>query len=219
MRPKTIGIIGGAGPRAGACLLERLVRAAQRRYGCWQDSDFPKIILLSVPFSQMLEGAVNAAQIREQLRDALEELRRGGAAVMAIACNTLYGFLDAPIGQLISLPQLAIQAAASPLVLCTTTSRQMGVYPAEWTYLDPSAQKQLDGAITQLLQGADADGLIREILDHQEATTVVLGCTELSLIANQLGAPRRYLIDPIDLAVEQLLAISFGKSGNKEQSP
>lgn len=94
MTPLTIGIVGGAGPLAGAALFEKLLRTAQIQFGCWKDADFPKIFLINFPFSEMLSGEVDAAQIRRELNSCLTQLRNNGAEVLAIACNTLHAFLD-----------------------------------------------------------------------------------------------------------------------------
>lgn len=54
MKPKTIGIIGGPGPLAGAMLMDRVLRVCMQQYGCYRDRDFPRILLISFPFSKML---------------------------------------------------------------------------------------------------------------------------------------------------------------------
>jgi aspartate racemase len=67
MKPKSIGIIGGAGPLAGAFLLERVLSISNKTYGCYRDSDFPKIFLISFPFSEMLSPTINTAKLRDEL--------------------------------------------------------------------------------------------------------------------------------------------------------
>ena len=94
MRPKTIGIIGGAGPLAGALLLERILSLSMSLYGCYRDADFPKVVLISFPLSEMLSADVDEAQLRRELKQCLYQLRAQGASVIAIACNTLHAFLD-----------------------------------------------------------------------------------------------------------------------------
>jgi len=94
MKPKPIGIISGAGPLAGAALLDRILYLAGSTYGCYKDGDFPKIFLLSFPFSEMLSPEMDIAQLQKELSSCLSQLRKSGAAVLAIACNTLHAFLD-----------------------------------------------------------------------------------------------------------------------------
>jgi hypothetical protein len=42
MKPKSIGIIGGASPLAGAFLLKRILSLSGEVYGCYRDTDFPQ---------------------------------------------------------------------------------------------------------------------------------------------------------------------------------
>lgn len=44
---KTIGILGGMGPEAGASLFIRIIRLYQQN-GALEDSDFPNICLMSI---------------------------------------------------------------------------------------------------------------------------------------------------------------------------
>ncbi len=78
MKPKSIGIIGGAGPQAGAFLLERVLSISSKTYGCYRDSDFPKIFLISFPFSEMLSPILNTAKLRDELSECLSQLRHNG---------------------------------------------------------------------------------------------------------------------------------------------
>ncbi len=66
MKPKSIGIIGGAGPLAGALLLERILILSGSEYGCYKDADFPEVILLSFPFSEMLTPERDVLQIAKR---------------------------------------------------------------------------------------------------------------------------------------------------------
>ena len=52
---KTIGILGGMGPEAGADLFMRIIRLFQKN-GAQDDSDFPNIILNSINPSMPWQG-------------------------------------------------------------------------------------------------------------------------------------------------------------------
>lgn len=82
--PKTIGIVGGAGPIAGVLLLERIFTLATKLYGCSRDKDFPKVILLSFPFTEMLTPEMDIRQLRNELKHCLTQLRENGATALAI---------------------------------------------------------------------------------------------------------------------------------------
>ena len=67
MKPKSIGIIRGAGPLAGAFLLKRILSLSGEVYGCYRDADFPQIFLISFPCSEMLCPDMEVAKLRKGL--------------------------------------------------------------------------------------------------------------------------------------------------------
>lgn len=72
MKPKSIGIVGGAGPLAGVFLLERILYLSGKRYGCHKDADFPKVFLISFPFSEMLCTDIDSAKLKKELGECLD---------------------------------------------------------------------------------------------------------------------------------------------------
>lgn len=219
MKPKCIGIVGGAGPLAGAYLLERIFTLSGKTYGCYRDADFPKVILLSFPFSEMLCPNMDIAKLQQELSECLEQLRKNGAEVLAIACNTLHAFLDKKdeLSDLIHLPQtLAEEVSLSdePLVFCTSTSAKFGLHrqymPCK--YPEKNTQSEVDAIIDQVLKGVEEivilDKLEKLIL-AQSATTMILGCTELSLFSVQLSVPNKLIIDPLEVMANKILEKSF----------
>ncbi len=83
MKPKCIGIVGGAGPLAGALLLERILSLSSQIYDCYRDADFPKVFLLSFPFSEMLTE-LDRMQLEQEVSECLQELRKNGASVCLV---------------------------------------------------------------------------------------------------------------------------------------
>lgn len=219
MKPKSIGIIGGAGPLAGALLLERVLSLSNKTYGCYRDSDFPKVFLTSFPFSEMLSPTIDTAKIRGELKECLNQLRNNGASVLAIACNTLHAFLEEQdeLNDLIHLPRALIKEippCEKPLVFCTSTSTQFGLHKRFFpcTYPDLQTQGQVDGIIDQILQGMDREIVLQKLeklLLAQTETTVILGCTELSLFTKSLYIPNKLIIDPLEVAAKKILEKSF----------
>ncbi len=219
MKPKSIGIVGGAGPLAGASLLERVLRLSGSAYGCYRDGDFPKVLLLSFPFSEMLTPGMDVAQLQNELSQCLKQLRENGAAVLAIACNTLHAFLneDEELTDFIHMPKelaMQISPAEIPLVLCTTTSKQFGLHRRFFrcAYPDDETQGRVDNLISQILKGTEQQvvvGELREIIESQTASTIILGCTELSLFANHIAAGTKTIIDPLDVVAEKILEKTF----------
>ncbi len=214
--PKTIGIISGAGPRAGVYLLDRLLCLAQEEYGCCRDRDFPKILLLSYPFSEMLTEGVDITPVKQELQGCLTTLRSQGASVLAIACNTLHSFLEGENPDLVSLPELLASKVAGgpkPLVLCTSTSVRFQLHRRHFPciYLSKEAQRELDRAIDEILSGEEEKALIRlnAILQQTPEQTILLGCTELSQCASRLKIEGKKIIEPLEIAARKILEKSF----------
>lgn len=219
MKPKCIGIIGGAGPLAGAFLLERIFSLSSQIYGCYRDSDFPKVFLMSFPFSEMLCPKINATKLQQELSGCLEQLRKNGASVLAIACNTLHAFLDPkdPLNDLVHVPRTVaekIPLSDTPLVLCTSTAVQFKLHQqfVPCIYPDEPTQIEVDGMIDQILKGTKKSIVLEKLeslIQAQSANTIILGCTELSLFSAQLAAPNKLIIDPLELITHTILEKVF----------
>lgn len=219
MKPKTIGIIGGAGPLAGAFFLERIVLLSGQKYGCYRDADYPEVILLSFPFSEMLKKVCDFRKIRQELQGCLEQLRRNGAAVIAIACNTLHTFLEheAEASDLIHLPRTLaaeIPENAIPLILCTSTAARAGLHQNYFpcVYPDPATQAAIDEWIDSTLKGADRKRqlkALKQLIEQQKEETIILGCTELSLFFSELSQTQKRILDPLEISANKVLELSF----------
>ncbi|MFI5343033.1 MAG: aspartate/glutamate racemase family protein [Chlamydiales bacterium] len=228
MKPKTIGIVGGAGPLAGASLLERVLHLSGSIYGCYKDADFPKVILLSFPFSEMLSPQMDVRQLQKELNECLKQLRQNGATVLAIACNTLHAFIDETedLTDLVHFPRALakeIQSSEIPLIFCTSTSVKFGLHKQFFScaYPDSQTQTKVDRIIDQILKGTDRQTILHElltILQTQTASTIILGCTELSLFSKQLSLCNKLIIDPLEIVANKILEKSFSSKAKIIQS-
>lgn len=216
MRPKSIGILGGAGPLAGAYLLERVVSLASSEYNCVKDADFPEIVTLSYPFSDMLSPAIDACQIQNELSRCLKRLEANGAHVLAIACNTLHAFLKEEFLSLIQLPEVIAREVQNqvPLVLCTSTSMKCALHRKYFACKFPTSlmQEKIDEIIESILAGGNLSNIAKKlvkILEEEASRSIVLGCTELSLLTRYLPKSDLIFIDPIELISKRILELSF----------
>jgi aspartate racemase len=211
---KPIGIIGGAGPLAGVLMLERLFQIAQKEYGCHADADFPQVTLLSFPFSDMLSDNMDVLKIKWELSSCLQQLRKSGARVLSIACNTLHVFLDEndPLNDLVHLPKEIAKELGDeiPIVLCTSTSMKSKVHKRFFPCLYPDLedQKKVDLAIDWILKGSQEERVLEilaDVFDRLDSPSVVLGCTELSLIKTPLLRFGKKILDPLEIAAIKIL--------------
>lgn len=229
MKPTSIGIIGGAGPLAGAFLLERVIALSGKVYGCYRDADYPQIFLVSFPFSEMLCQDMEIDKLRQELRGCLAQLRKNGASVLAIACNTLHAFLDEKDdgNDLVNLPRTLAQEVFlddQPLVFCTSTSVQFGLHKKFFPciYPDPSTQQLVDEMIDQILKGVDSLVIIeklKRLIQAQVSNTIILGCTELSLYSAHLSLPNKQIIDPLEVLANQVLKKCFNQGNDMTNLP
>ncbi len=237
MSKNTIGIVGGAGPMAGALLTKKIIANCQKVYGCNNDYDYPKIIFVSYPFSEMLKPnsvLQEESKVSRQLKEALDFLVESGADYLGIACNTLHGFLDGTCyrDQLVSLivetqSFLSEQKFSKILVLCTSTSVQKNVHDFSSKIL-PSREEQelIDGIIKTVLKGTfsseDSQRVKAFILSKVEEDPtiegILLGCTELSVLldAFPIETVGTKIIDPLDILSSKLCRLIFRKEGESE---
>ncbi len=217
MTPRSIGIIGGAGPMAGYYLLSRIFSLFTQEYGCYKDDDYPKVVLISFPFSEMLTPTLNPIQIKQELKSCLSELRRLDTSLIAIACNTLHLFLEEE--GIVHLPRLIGEVLSScepPLVLATSTSVRFGLHKNYFRcdYPSEETQYEVDQIIEQILKGRDEDLILKtlqSIIEKQTQNTIVLGCTELSLYSSKLKVEGKKIIDPLEILARELVEQSLNK--------
>lgn len=222
---KSIGIIGGAGPMAGAILVEKIIKLCQKKYGCKKDSDFPLIILYSFPFSNMLKKNLllkESKKIAKELKKSLLFLEKF-TDITAIACNTLHLFLEnfKPKKQFINLIEIAKKKLKNKnnLILCTSASKKNKIHKNLGNIFYPKNQKFIDNFINKTLKTDPSKKsceklkkfLLQEKQKNKMIDNIVLGCTEFSLLNERFCIKLKNVIDPMDILVEQICFYSFGK--------
>lgn len=186
---------------AGVLLYRQTIELLQAQ-GAWQDSDFPKIFLMNIPFIDMLDNKKNDVLVRNQLIKSLEELYTKVDYVY-IACQTLHAYLTPDeliyyrIISLLHLIKTELYSLDKPLwVVASSTSRRLNlhsqIHRSRVRYLNPQA---CDQAIQSILRGLKPN--LNWIIEKTFNSTVVLGCTEFSVSCEGLGFQ---WIDPIHLA-------------------
>lgn len=228
---KSLGIIGGAGPLAGAALYTEIIRYFQEYHGAINDNDFPKITLLSYPFSDMLKASdVNKIAVQNELQDAVKTLFKIDCFAFGIACNTLHLFtknIDNAGMKFISIVDATKKAVTTlhskkPLFLGSTTSVNNGLYNdlSEYVvYPRQDQQKVVMDIIFNVLSGAiyedDAlrlKSIVQEIFIETPFDSIILGCTELPLLHKKYpfltdgGIP---VIDTLAVLARELAHISI----------
>lgn len=217
-RPK-IGIIGGAGAMAGALLFETIVEVAQKKYKATHDADFPFILLLNFPFSNMLSQENPKDLIKDELKSCFDIFKKNDISVVAIACNTLHDYLPDDLSSF-SFVHMIDETARflqknqwnTPLVLCTSTSKTSKIHKRHFdcSYTEQSLQKQIDTIIDEITAGdfpENTSKLLTDLFFHQE---IVLGCTELSFLHKRSPIKTKRICDPNLLVAEKICELTYG---------
>ncbi|MFH1831864.1 MAG: aspartate/glutamate racemase family protein [bacterium] len=174
---KKIGIIGGAGPAASALLYKKIIQSCQQNFNCSRDSDFPEIILINYPFSEMLSekhAQKYKFKIQKELQYCFDKLNSYNADITIIACNTLHTFLGKiNIGnlELIDLAQTTLKYATQQklkkiLILGTEQTVQTGLYTNKTLTCAPVNSEQ------QKIVSVIIDNILTGELKTQDALTL-----------------------------------------------
>src|SRR3989338_835754 len=115
MAYKVIGILGGMGPEATACLYLKIIKIFQERYGAKYDADFPKIFICNLPLPDVVETADTSNRVRDCLVKAVQELASVGVDFIAIPCNTV-SYFQREVREAVSIPVLSLPEEVAKVV-------------------------------------------------------------------------------------------------------
>lgn len=221
---KTIGVLGGMGPEAGARFLEEIIKAC----GARRDQDHPPVVLYSLPqvpdrTEAILHGGADPVPA---LRRGLAVLARAGADLAVIACVSAHYFWPRfaprsplPLVSLIDEALIALQAMrpspkAIGLIATTGTIRsglisrpfeaagvRVIVPPARGQARVMTAIYGRSGVKAGSTAGPPREALLdvaRELV-KAGAQAVLAGCTEVPLV-----------LSPADLTVPLLDPMAIG---------
>ena len=201
---KRLGIIGGMGPAAGARLFTRVTEMTAAR----TDQEHINAILLSDPSvpdrTSYLSGSTDARDFVPILQEKARLLEMLGCEVIAMSCNTAHaGYSEiasaAPHTQFLHMPKETIQFVASlgyqhPIILATTGTIESNVFQSLCAdegidCILPSIELQvliMDMIYTYLKAGKTVPTkMLRTAcakIIASGADSIILGCTELSLL-------------------------------------
>lgn len=205
VRPRHIGIVGGMGPQASHAFMGHMLSIAQHTYGATVDSDYPRMSMESITLPGLSAHDFSQHEEAESLLiETVQQLAARGAEVIAIPCNTVQ-ILHKKLQSAVSIPVLNIievtaNAAAHAevkkvYVLGTRATVQgdgyrtaLAGYGIEIVYPSGVQQDRVEALIMRLEKGPDdayAKGeyaLLAEEARSVGADSIILGCTELSLL-------------------------------------
>ena len=223
-RLKTIGVLGGMGPEAGAYFLERIIKACAAE----RDQDHPPVVLYNLPQIPDRTSAIlhDGPDPVPSMRRGLDALRRSGADFAVISCISAHYFLPRlaprsplPLLDLIEATLTTVQGLkpvpkAIGLIATTGTVRSGLVSDrfeaAGIKVIVPSAREQArimeaiygkKGIKAGVTEGPPRDILLKVAgeLVRRGAWAILAGCTEVPLV-----------LRPSDLQVPLLEPMAIG---------
>jgi len=220
MEKKTLGIIGGVGPLATMLVGEMIVRLTEAE----KDQDHVDMIITNNPNipdrTAFILGESEEDPVPVILADA-QRLTVAGADILAIPCNTAHSFFG-QIEEGAVLPVIdmigetaarAAQGGATRIgILGTTGTITTGVYQSAcerygMTPIIPDAHIQsvvMSLIYDDVKAGKPADrekwSIIKGAMEEVGCDKVILGCTELSVVRQELGLGNEYIDSLLVLA-------------------
>lgn len=205
---RMVGILGGMGPAATADFYSKLICATPAE----EDQDHLRVVMWADPtvpnrHEALIEGGVDPTPWLEK---GITQLVRCGAEIIVAPCNTVHAYLPSILDNM-NVEFISIIGATVEAVHLTEPGDRVGVIAADGALasglyqralLDtgiepviPSASSQR--TLMQLIYGVKAGdtgiaaqqqltGLLEE-LGTRNVSTVIIGCTEVSVLAANLN--------------------------------
>lgn len=224
---KVIGIIGGMGPTCSANFFQQLIRELNKR-GIEQDSDFPEIILISLPLPKthwnetgfIYKSKKENKPILKKIKYCLKKLKKSDVELIVFPCNTIHYFID-EIEKMTDIPILSIVDVLSEKIkeneyknvglFCTESTKELDIYRAlKPNHMTEEEQKLSTSLIKNIMFGCETNKdkiefkkSLENKYKNENLDAVIIGCTELSLLINQSDT-KVPLIDTSIILAEKL---------------
>jgi aspartate racemase len=204
-----VGILGGIGPESTGEFYLRLITGMQEKGLITDNTDYPHIIVNSIPGPEPGEGGLELAEFIRGIR----LLEKAGADFIVMACNTIHVYreelqehVQIPIIDLREEVRKELVNSKRPVtVLATQLATSSGLFRfdgIEYNEVWYPEHAALERCIFSFNRGEDKDlhaGVVRSIARKYVGTAILAGCTEVSIMLK--GSGIEYL-DTMDILVE-----------------
>lgn len=241
MHRPILGILGGVGPMATAYFMQCVIKKTPAE----RDQDNIPMIVFNDP--QIPDRTAYILDHDEpnplpELEKVVAWLEHAGADYIAIPCNTAHYFYD-PIVEAANVPVLNIMretaarilstagAESSVGLLATSGTIESGVFQdylseARLNVVVPTRQEQ-DEVVMPLIYDRikknlpyDAAAFLevaRRLHEEEGCETVIVGCTELSVVYQDLDEKPAYLVDAMDVLADRCVEFYCANSARFEE--
>ncbi len=233
---RSIGIVGGFGPRASSYFYRLLLDKCSNKYGSVFDSDYPKIFLASLASKGFTETGeiIDEISIME-INEAIAFFDNMNINIIAFPCNSIFAYYNKlrsinPNSEIINLPKVLAQSAAKfeakkVVILCSQGLRDSLTYNKYFLeknidpfYPEESLQKIINQLIIEVMGNTYSIGT-REYFHNiiNDLSTcydrVIIACTELSVMLDTRNISDCIIDSCNELANEALLRAYCNESG------
>lgn len=229
MTQRTLGVLGGMGPAATAHFFKRVVELTPAT----RDQEHLRIVVYNDPQVPDRTAAIlgEGTDPLPALLAGIEALEKAGAEVLAMPCNSAHYWLEemrraskVPILNIVSEVAAAL-AGLRPKpekvgLLATTGTVQSGIYERPLSQLGcrlllPEEWEQGDlMAVIRRIKSSEADAdsvrVFAQKLIDRGAQAIILGCTELSLVADRLHLPVP-VVDSVEVLAQAAVDAALGR--------
>jgi aspartate racemase len=224
---RSIGLIGGLGPLAGATVYQRLVESAD----AGGDGEHPEVLLLSdpgIPDRQAHLRGQGPTPV-PRLAHVAGRLEAVGCGLLLITSVTTHAYLD-DIARAVSIPVVDVPGAVAdtlrragvvrPALAVTTPARSLGILDRalraggiEPRYPDDATQAEIQSVVAAVKAGEQLPALAERLEAAitggwtTGADAVLIGCTDISPLVPHLP---RAVHDVAVIMAEAALAAARG---------
>lgn len=218
----TLGILGGMGPYSTMYFYQKLLSKIRTE----KDQEHIPTIIYSNTKIIDREQAFRSRNpyILEQLIDSIQILEKAGADKIVITCNTAHYWFNeikkntnVPLYNLIdsTLEYLSSKNLLDAILLATETTYVSNIYKASLScssklkiiYPDKEIVNELRDLIKKVKTINNFDNQVNQIskiifklTEELGVSTIILGCTELSMISNNICFAN--IVDPLDITID-----------------
>jgi len=232
----TIGVLGGMGPQATILFMQRLIDASAANDDC---EHVPTLVDNNTQVPSRIKALINGNGVDPGpvLAQMAKRLERGGARALVMPCNTAHNYTGV-IRSCVSVPFLSmIELTAQELarllkpgslvgILGSPALRITGIFDGalravSMTPLYADDEDATLGAIRAFKASSAAPGALDTVLASgrkliaRGADILLVGCTEFSLIKDQIEALHP-TIDSLDVLVTETIRFSQHGANSNE---
>lgn len=209
---KVIGIVGGIGPESSADFYKKLIKETQKRKLINENTDYPHIILDSIPAPEL----VNHSDLT-LYKESVKRLENAGADFITIVCNTAHIYFE-ELQKSVNVPIINLKEITKNflknkninnlLILGSKPLINSGLFEFGEINTIKLSEKEKDDMNQIILDyniGKDSKRQkekIEYLMEKYKPNFILIACTELSSL---LSSTKMKKIDTIDILLEATL--------------